>query len=64
MKVSEEFVTAYVTLLHAEAAVISHSMDEDVKLEDLVHAHNVLEDAKNRVVATYLPYKQSVVQKK
>ena len=64
MKISEEFVTAYTTLLHAEAAVVSHVMDEDVKLEDLVHAHNVIEDAKNKVVAAYLPYKQSVVQKK
>ena len=64
MKVSEEFVIGYITLLHAEAAVISHAMEDGVKLEDLVAAHNVIEDAKNNVVAAHLPYKQSVVQKK
>lgn len=67
MKVNQEFFIAYITLLHAEAVVIGNHCLE-TNLNDLVAAHNIIEDAKNRVVAAHLPYKHlpykpSVVQK-
>jgi hypothetical protein len=39
------FTAAYLKLIHADAAVISHALDADFDLKNMVDAHNILENA-------------------
>ena len=51
-----QFVVAYRMLLHAESHIVSHILEEGMTAEDLIGAHNVIEDAKREVVQEYMKF--------
>lgn len=63
------FVVAYQMLLHAEGHIISHVLEPETTMLDIVMVHNILEDAKSKVVQEYLPFRvqsnaQNIKEKK
>ena len=55
MEVEPNFYHAYVKLLHVEAYLVGKILEPGTTMLDLVSQHNVIEDAKGRVVQAYLP---------
>jgi len=51
------FYSAYLKLLHAEAVVIQMVLDSDFDMRAMIEAHNIIENAKQKVVAEYLGLK-------
>lgn len=50
------FYNAYMKLLHIEAHLIGHILEPEVRMNDIVVEHNILEEAKQKVVLAYLPF--------
>lgn len=48
------FVAAYLKLIHADAAVISHALDADFDLKNMVDAHNILENARTALAKEFI----------
>lgn len=56
MEISACFFAGYVKLLHIEAYLVQKILDPTVPPIELVLDHNIIEDAKARVVQAYLPF--------
>jgi hypothetical protein len=41
-------------LMHADAAVISHALDADFNLKNMVDAHNILETARTQLAKEFI----------
>lgn len=48
------FTAAYMKLMHADAAVISHALDADFNLKNMVDAHNILETARTQLAKEFI----------
>ena len=48
------FAAAYLKLMHADAAVISHALDADFDLKNMVDAHNILETARTALAKEFI----------
>lgn len=51
------FLSMYRTLSNADVTVIRHLLDPDVNINDIILAHNLIEDAKRNLVQSYLPFR-------
>lgn len=56
VSVAANFQRAYTTLLHIEAHLIANILDPRTRFNDIIVEHNILEEAKGRVVQDYLPF--------
>jgi hypothetical protein len=56
VQIAGSFLFAYTKLVRAELHLIGHILDPECKILDTVVEHNLIEEAKARVVQAYLPF--------
>jgi hypothetical protein len=48
------FVAVYTKLTHADTTIMSHALDADFDLKNMVDAHNILENARTALAREFI----------